>query len=99
MFHHQSSSTTKLHPLSSGLQVAAPYVSGVAYHWYAGDGWHELERLQDPNRVGSHQLVVVTVAVSQARVFFSTTPELQRLEKSDQHLSNWDVMQKELEIW
>lgn len=27
--------------------VAAPYVSGVAYHWYAGDGWHELERLQD----------------------------------------------------
>lgn len=45
-------------------------MSGVAYHWYAGDGWHELERLQDPNRVGSHQLVVVTVAVSQARVFF-----------------------------
>ena len=69
MFNHQSSSTTTsihYHP----TQVAAPYVSGVAYHWYAGDGWHELERLQDPNRVGSRQLVVV----SQARVFFFHNP-------------------------
>lgn len=26
--------------------VAGQYVAGVAYHWYAGDGWNELERLQ-----------------------------------------------------
>lgn len=26
--------------------VAGQYVAGVAYHWYSGDGWDQLERLQ-----------------------------------------------------
>lgn len=27
-------------------QVAGRYVAGVAYHWYSGDGWDQLDRLQ-----------------------------------------------------
>eukprot|EP00438_Fugacium_kawagutii_P009436 Skav202047 [mRNA] locus=scaffold1138:382123:397889:- [translate_table: standard] len=28
--------------------VAGRYVAGVAYHWYSGDGWDQLDRLQVP---------------------------------------------------
>ena len=31
----------------SWAQVAGQYISGVAYHWYSGDGWDQLDRLQD----------------------------------------------------
>lgn len=30
--------------------AAGQYVAGVAYHWYSGDGWDNLERLQDELR-------------------------------------------------